>query len=283
MNTTQKLSRAIFLFALCSILIAPFSNLHAQTKRAMEIEDLFRIKRVSDPQISPDGKWIAYVVASVNKEANNSNSDIWLIPSSGGDARQLTFSPKADNNPRWSPDGKRIAFIRQPGAGGKPDSVLRQKHNPWSVAVGQVSDGSVQVIWKAPVTLRGSLPTTHGGTNLHWADGRIVFLSYADGWPHLYSIRPEGGIAELLTPGNFMAEHIRMSPDKKQMIFSANTGNDPLDIDRRHVVAVPVDKPGIKVLLPAVGTAVPEAGAAGKVFVLLRNNTYPSAALLPWL
>ncbi|MBM4165307.1 MAG: S9 family peptidase [Ignavibacteria bacterium] len=110
-NSLSKLSRAILFFALYSTLFALCSPLHAQTKRAMEIEDLFRAKRVSDPQISPDGKWIAYVVANVNKEANNSNSDIWLIPSNGGESRQLTFSPKGDNNPRWSPDGKMLSFV----------------------------------------------------------------------------------------------------------------------------------------------------------------------------
>ena len=94
----------IMLSALCS-------SLSAQTKRALELEDMFKIKRISDPQISPDGKWVAYVVANVNKEANNSNSDIWLASTSGGDARQLTFSPKADNNPRWSRDGKWLSFV----------------------------------------------------------------------------------------------------------------------------------------------------------------------------
>ncbi len=104
MHKLNSLLATIFLFALCS-------PLFAQTKRVMEIDDLYRAKRISDPQISPDGKWIAYVIAAVNKEANNSNSDIWLIPSSGGEARQLTFSPKGDNNPRWSPDGKWLSFV----------------------------------------------------------------------------------------------------------------------------------------------------------------------------
>jgi dipeptidyl aminopeptidase/acylaminoacyl peptidase len=80
-------------------------------KRAIELEDLFRLERVSDPQVSPDGKWVAYVVTAPLKEENRTNSDIWLASADGsGTPRQLTNSPKADSHPRWSPDGRWIAF-----------------------------------------------------------------------------------------------------------------------------------------------------------------------------
>ena len=76
----------------------------------MELEDLFRAKRVSDAQVSPDGKWVAYVVTVVDKAENSLNSDIWLVSADGTITRQLTGSPKHDRHPRWSPDGKRIVF-----------------------------------------------------------------------------------------------------------------------------------------------------------------------------
>lgn len=77
----------------------------------MTLEDLFTLKSVSDPQLSPDGRWVAYVVTEVDLKAGESNSDIWLVPAAGGEAIKLTTSKKSDNSPRWSPDGKRIAFI----------------------------------------------------------------------------------------------------------------------------------------------------------------------------
>ncbi len=159
-----------------------------------------------------------------------------------------------DTSPRWSQDGTRVAFIRTPGNGGSPDSVIMRRHRPWSVWVGDVKTGKGIQIWKAPTTLRGSYPTTHGTTNLHWAAGdRITFLSYHDGWPHLYSISSQGGQPLLLTPGNFMAEYIKLSPDGKWLVFAANAGPDPLDLDRRHVVRVPVDKAAMEVLTPGSG------------------------------
>jgi len=90
---------------LCSIVLTD-----AQTKRPLQLEDLFNMQRVSDPQLSPDGKTVAYVVGVVDKAANRTNTDIWLVPVAGGAAKQLTNSPKADRHPRWSPDGKSILF-----------------------------------------------------------------------------------------------------------------------------------------------------------------------------
>src|SRR5262249_27532820 len=78
----------------------------------MTVEDLFRFKRVSDPQISPDGKQVVYVVGTVDTEANKIPSSLWLAAADGkGEPRQLTNAPgKKDRHPRWSPDGKRILF-----------------------------------------------------------------------------------------------------------------------------------------------------------------------------
>lgn len=80
-------------------------------KRPMEVDDLFRFKRVSDPQISPDGKWVVYCVGVVNLEANKTVTNLWLAATDGSTPpKQLTDSSKGDHHPRWSPDGKSILF-----------------------------------------------------------------------------------------------------------------------------------------------------------------------------
>lgn len=197
---------------------------------------------------SPDGSKLAFV---------SSRDDHALIGVFSGDDKPIQWiAPdfSRDSSPRWSPDGQNIVFVRTPGSGGAPDSLLRRKHNAWAIWTANVASGTAQKIWEAPKTLPGSYPSTHGGANLHWAAGnRIVFLSYEDGWQHLYSLPSTGGKPTLLSPGNFMAEHIRLSADKRWIVFSANTGPDALDTDRRHVVRVPVDKPLPEVMTPGTG------------------------------
>ncbi len=78
--------------------------------RPITFDDLMKLHRVSDPQLSPDGQWVAYVVTDVVHDENRTDSDIWLVSTSGGESRKLTGSPKHDRHPRWSPDGQWLAF-----------------------------------------------------------------------------------------------------------------------------------------------------------------------------
>ena len=97
--------------ALLLLLLVPIAGLAGEGGRPMKVEDLFRFKRLGDPQISPDGKWVVYTRGDVSLEANKTVTTLWLAAADKKDAaKQLTSSAKADRHPRWSSDSKSILF-----------------------------------------------------------------------------------------------------------------------------------------------------------------------------
>ena len=84
----------------------------AQTtaRRPMRLDDLSRFRNVSDPQISPDGKMVAYTVSTTDVKEDKSSTHIWMVGIDGSNDRQITFSQESENSPRWSPDGRYLSF-----------------------------------------------------------------------------------------------------------------------------------------------------------------------------
>ncbi len=79
-------------------------------KRPITFDDMIKLHRVAEPQISPDGKWVAYTVITPDMDANRNASNLWMVPTEGGAPIQLTQSGH-DSAPAWSPDGKMLAFL----------------------------------------------------------------------------------------------------------------------------------------------------------------------------
>jgi dipeptidyl aminopeptidase/acylaminoacyl peptidase len=99
------------LFHVFLVTVAVATCLFAQTaRRPLKLDDLTRFRDVRDPQLSPDGKWIAYVVSTTDAKEDKSSAHVWLIGYDGQNDRQITFSQDSENSPRWSPDGKFLSF-----------------------------------------------------------------------------------------------------------------------------------------------------------------------------
>jgi len=201
-----------------------------------EAKPLFFVRgEVSDLRLSPDGTRLVFTCG------RGGHSLIGLYSGDGQPLRYLAPSFARDSMPRFSPDGKRVAFVRQDGQGGPPQTLLEEHPDPFELWVADVASGAGRRVWASPRTLAGSAPWTQGWVNLDWAAGdRLVFLAELDGWPHLYSVALAGGEPRLLTPGKFMVEYAALTRDRSAFVYNANTGAGPDDDDRRHLFRVPV-------------------------------------------
>src|SRR5699024_9407605 len=221
---------------------------------------------------SPDGGELAFV------SNRSDHSYIGIYQDQDTPIKWLDPSFARDSRPVWSPDGESIAFIRRPAKGGAPDSILSRQPNPWEIRIADVQEKTSRKIWESPKTLNGSVPTTNGKYNLHWAaHDRIVFLTTEDDWPHLYSIPAEGGEPLQLTTGDYMVEYISLSPDKEKLVFSANTGPDSQDIDRRHIVVMSVEKQDMKMLTPGEGLEVSPVFIDDETISYISSTAYRPA------
>lgn len=245
-----------------------YTSTSAQTqKRAIQFDDMIAMHRLSDPQVSPDGKWVAYVVATPDMQANHSMSNIWIVPANGGEERQLTRSG-SDSRPRWSPDGKQIAFLSsRDGAtqiyvmsvfGGEAsrvtflstdvDNEVWSPDGKWMAFTSRVyPDCRDDVCNKARDEAAAKNPVkAHIATHLlyrHWTD-------WADGKrSHLFVTAVTKGKPRDLTPGadydvppfNLGApEAIAFSPDSAELCFTANTDKDEALSTNGDLFTVPV-------------------------------------------
>lgn len=231
--------------ALVVVLLVGVCTLAAAQNRTYTIQDLLKVHRVGDPQISPDGKQVAFTIGDVNFDANRVVTQIYVTPIEGGSVKQLTTGDRSSSAPRWSPDGKKIAFTT-----GSQIWVMDSDGDD-KEQVTKISTGAAGPVWspdgkwiaftsevypgckddecnkKRDEQAANSKVKAHIVTRLlykHWDEWRDIKRT------HVFVVPSDGGNARQLTAGDFdsppyaaaSGADYAFSPDSSEIAFLRN-------------------------------------------------------------
>jgi dipeptidyl aminopeptidase/acylaminoacyl peptidase len=231
------------------VLIALGSLLIAQERR-FTVNDLLKVRRVSDPQVSPKGDLVAFTITDMDPTANRGTTQIYLVPLAGGEIRQLTNDEHSSASPRWSPDGEKLAFI----------SARDGEDQIWTIDVSSgalmkithlVNGAGGDPVWSSDGNwiaftsdvypdckddaCNNRMASQRAQTKVHpHVSDRLLFRhwkSWKDGMrSHIFVAPVQGGAARDLTPGDYDAPPFSLggmtdyafSPDSKELAFASN-------------------------------------------------------------
>ncbi|MFZ0389438.1 MAG: S9 family peptidase [Calditrichia bacterium] len=237
-------------------------------KKAFSIEDLYHIKGVSGPQVSPDGKQVVFSVTEYNLAEGTQNSDLYLMNSDGGNVRRLTRNSSTDHRPRWSEDGRKIYFMsgrnkgeqlwEMPLNGGEPRQLT---YFPDGISNPEISTGGEKVVFSSRVypecgadtscNLKISKAMDEGPLQAHMADSLLYrhWTSWKDGTRRHIFVQPlhtengSGGNIIDLSPGNYESPSFSLagatgydiSPDGKELCFVSNRDSNEAETTNKDL------------------------------------------------
>jgi dipeptidyl aminopeptidase/acylaminoacyl peptidase len=249
MRTTVAIHRMACLCALGILLQDPARA--AEPTRLLQPDDYYRLQTVSDVELSPDGRWVAYTLSTPNRKTDRDDGDIWLVSYDGSKHIQLTSSQANDHSPHFSADGQTLAFLRDP-LDGKSDPQVWLIDLPGGEAR-QLShfEGTISTFAFAPdgrhlafSGLESPRPAPDPDRPAPIVVDRLQFR--ADGYgflgnehAHLYLLDLASGQASALTSGAYDELQPVWSPDGKQLAFLTKRGADPDETNNWDVYVMP--------------------------------------------
>ncbi len=222
----------------------------AQGKRPLTVDDLYNLREVRDPQRSPEGDWVAYTVTRAIKDTDKNDTDLWMVSWDGRQQIQLTSTPESESTPRWSPDGKYLAFVSSRQGATDGQVWLLNRAGGEAAKITDVKGGVSDYAWspdssRLVLVVKDPDPRDAGDKDREKKEGppktlkpivvdRYHFKADIRGYlrgerSHLYLFDLASKKAEPLTTGGFDDDSPAWSPDGKQIAFIREHGEGDVD------------------------------------------------------
>jgi len=192
----------------------------ALPRLAPTVDQILSLKRAGSPEISPDGRWVAYTVRETNWDDNAYETEIWLADATGGAQRQLTNAKKSSQSPAWSPDGSRLAFVSD-----RTDKRQIYVINPQggeAEAITSLEDGVSNFSWSPDgrtIAYTATEPKTAAIKDRDKKYGEFQVVEQDHRMTHLFAVDVATHATRTLTSGAFTVGSFAWSPDGKSIAF----------------------------------------------------------------
>ena len=243
-------------------LVLSFS-VFSQAQATFTITDLISVHRVGDPQLSPDGKWVAFTIGTVNKEANKTLTQIYVVSVNGGNPKALTDGPSSSSSPRWSPNGKHIAYT----TGGQIWTMEDDGDDKEQVT--KISTGAGGPVWSPDgkwIAFNSDVYPECKDDACNEAEDakveknkvkakvtdRLLYRHWVD-WrdrkrTHVFVVSSDGGVARAVTSGDWdsppygaaSSADYAFSPDSKEIAYLRNPDKVEATSTNSDVYLIPV-------------------------------------------
>jgi dipeptidyl aminopeptidase/acylaminoacyl peptidase len=244
----------------CAVLGGMVTAARAQTpamalpKVAPTVDQILSLKRAGSPEISPDGRWVAYTVRETNWDDNAYDTQIWLADATTGATRQLTNAKKSSQAPAWSPDGARLAFISD-----RTDKRQIYVINPLggeADALTSLEEGVSSFAW-APdgktIAYTSTEPKSAALKEREKKFGEFQVVEQDYRMAHLFVIDVATRATRTLTSGAFNVGSFAWSPDGKQIAFDHRLNASPASSGSADISIVSVTDASVRKLITQDG------------------------------